>query len=271
MRRQFRRPRRSRPGCADRRGADESAADARGDAARQLRVAGLKAHCGPDAARPDRLHRNDHAAGQRHTAAVQRIGFDRVDLPLRPPAPDQFARRAEKMPPSTGTESARTGSSDSRADSRSPCCRWKNIHEGDRPRGPWRRRPGRRSRRPAPPSPIRLVPAPAPARAGAVGFRDRVAALAVNGSPQGAYRCIDANPRHAGSVTGHCQRTRRRARGPCDASPIQVKPCRHSELSFSRSASYLNWQRKRSRPERAVTAFDFRARAKTGTPDRTRR
>ena len=68
----------------------EGSADARGDAARSLRVTGLQADRGAYAARPDCLQRDDHAAGQRHAAAVQRVGFDRVDLAVRPPASDDL-------------------------------------------------------------------------------------------------------------------------------------------------------------------------------------
>ena len=69
-------------------------ADARGDAAGKLRVAGLEADRCADPARPHRLRRNDDAAEERHPAAVQRIGFDRIDFPLRPPATDDLAGRA---------------------------------------------------------------------------------------------------------------------------------------------------------------------------------
>ena len=73
----------------------ERIADARGKAARELRVAGLETDRGADAARPHRLRRDDDAAEERHAAAMQRIGFDRIDFPLRPPAPDDFAGNAE--------------------------------------------------------------------------------------------------------------------------------------------------------------------------------
>ena len=71
-------------------------ADARGDAARSLRVAGFQADRGAHAARPDRLRRDDHASDQRHAAAMQRIRLDWIDFPLRPPAFDQLACSAEK-------------------------------------------------------------------------------------------------------------------------------------------------------------------------------
>ena len=73
-------------------------ADARGDAAGQLRISGLDADRRADAARPHRLRSDDDAAEKRHAAAVQRVRFDRIDLPFRPPAHDQFARDAEDDP-----------------------------------------------------------------------------------------------------------------------------------------------------------------------------
>ena len=70
-------------------------ADARGDAAGDLGVAGFQSDRGADAARPHGLRRDDHAADERHAAAVQRIGFDRIDLALRPPPGDHFAGDTE--------------------------------------------------------------------------------------------------------------------------------------------------------------------------------
>ena len=70
-------------------------ADARRYAAGKLRVAGLEPDRSSDTARPHRFRRNNDAAEKRHAAAMQRIGFDRIDLPLRPPAGDQLARDAE--------------------------------------------------------------------------------------------------------------------------------------------------------------------------------
>jgi hypothetical protein len=64
----------------------ECHADARGDTAGKLCIAGLQADRGADPARPDRLRRHDNAAKRRHATAVQRVGFDRIDFPLRPMA-----------------------------------------------------------------------------------------------------------------------------------------------------------------------------------------
>ena len=72
----------------------ERIADARGDAAGELRIAGLETDRSADPARPHRLRRDDDAAEERHAAAVQRVGFDRIDLALRPPPPDDLAGRA---------------------------------------------------------------------------------------------------------------------------------------------------------------------------------
>ena len=74
----------------------ERIADARGDAAGKLRIAGLEPDRRADAARPYRLRRDDDAAEKRHAAAMQRIGFDRIDFPFRPPAAGSFARRRRK-------------------------------------------------------------------------------------------------------------------------------------------------------------------------------
>ena len=71
-------------------------ADARGDARRHLRVAGFEADRCPDAARPDGLQGDYQAAHERHAAAMQRIGFDRVDFAIRPPSPDQLGGNAKQ-------------------------------------------------------------------------------------------------------------------------------------------------------------------------------
>ena len=70
-------------------------ADARSDAACKLGVAGFEPDRGADAAGPNRLRRDDDAAEERHAPAMQRIGFDRIDFPLRTPALQEFARDAE--------------------------------------------------------------------------------------------------------------------------------------------------------------------------------
>jgi hypothetical protein len=62
-----------------------------------LRVASFKTDRSPDAARPHCLRRDDDAAQQRHAATVQRVGFDRVDFPFRPPVPENFAADAEQQ------------------------------------------------------------------------------------------------------------------------------------------------------------------------------
>jgi hypothetical protein len=58
----------------------ESLADLRGEAASELGIASFQADRSADAARPYGLRRHDQAAAERHTPAVQRIGFDRVDF-----------------------------------------------------------------------------------------------------------------------------------------------------------------------------------------------
>ena len=70
-------------------------ADAGGNAAGQLGIAGLDADRSTDPARPDGLQRDDHAAEKRHASAVQRIRLDRIDLAIRPPSRDQFTGDAE--------------------------------------------------------------------------------------------------------------------------------------------------------------------------------
>ena len=86
-------------------------AEARGDAAAELGIAGLEPDRGADAARPDGLRGHDHAAAKRHAPAVQRIGLDRVDFPLRPPARDQPDRDAENDAAGQRHATPRPGSS----------------------------------------------------------------------------------------------------------------------------------------------------------------
>ena len=137
----------------------------------QLGVARLDADRGAYAARPNRLRRNDNAAEKRHAAAMQRVGFDRIDLPLRPPAHDQFAGNAEneaaderhrnrhhRIEPQAVPTAARRARGETRlgATGRRWC-----------PSPP---RPGRQSLQPAPPARSDSIPAPARMRADAVVF-----------------------------------------------------------------------------------------------------
>ena len=78
-------------------------ADLGGDAAGELGIAGFQADRGADAARPHGLRRHDQAAAQRHAAAVQRIGFDRVDLGAAP-AGDVGGGQAEQQAAEAGRE-----------------------------------------------------------------------------------------------------------------------------------------------------------------------
>ena len=64
----------------------------------ELGVAGLEPDRGADAARPRRLARDDKAPGERHAPAMQRIGFDRVDLAARPFARDHRRNQTETEP-----------------------------------------------------------------------------------------------------------------------------------------------------------------------------
>ncbi|MGY4425137.1 hypothetical protein ACVWY2_007586 [Bradyrhizobium sp. JR6.1] len=73
----------------------KAAAQRGGQAARKLGVAGLEPDRAADAARPDRLQRHDHAAAERHPAAIKRVGLDRVDFPGRP-NPEQQQERYSK-------------------------------------------------------------------------------------------------------------------------------------------------------------------------------
>ena len=94
-------------GAADRRGgaaADqhpqivpaqlEAAADARGDPCAELGVARLQPDGGADPVRPGGLAGDDHAVAQRHSAAVKRVGFDRVDQIIRPEPAERQAEDA---------------------------------------------------------------------------------------------------------------------------------------------------------------------------------
>ncbi len=61
----------------------EAAAEARGDGGADLGVAALQPDRGADAVRHHRLQHDDDAVVQRHAAAIQRIGLDRVDRAAR--------------------------------------------------------------------------------------------------------------------------------------------------------------------------------------------
>jgi hypothetical protein len=65
------------------------------DPARKLRVAGLQPHGRAYSTRPDRLQTDVHAADERHAAAMQSVGLNRIDFPGRPPARHHDQREAE--------------------------------------------------------------------------------------------------------------------------------------------------------------------------------
>ncbi len=81
-------------GTAQMKGAAQRGGDARG----QLGVAGLQPDRGADAARPHRLQRHDDTAAKRHPPAMQRIGFDRIDLARRPETREPQKRQAQQQP-----------------------------------------------------------------------------------------------------------------------------------------------------------------------------
>jgi len=87
----------------------ERAADRGAEPAGKLCVAGFKPHRGTDAARPHRLQRDDHAAAERHPAAIERIGLDRVDLARRTPAHQQQEGDTEHQPAQSGNQQGADG------------------------------------------------------------------------------------------------------------------------------------------------------------------
>ena len=127
-----------RGGAASDQDAHVAAAQAKGlpdlgsYAAGKLGIAGLQADRGADTARPHRLRRHDQAAAQRHAAAMQRIGLDRVDLGAAP-AGDIGGGEAEQQPAQAGGEKRVIGVK--RAAARQPFARVEpeegQVHEAD--------------------------------------------------------------------------------------------------------------------------------------------
>lgn len=69
----------------------EGRADARSEAGADLRVSRFRSKRGAGTVRHDRLAYDEQAVDERHAAALQRVGFDRIDGTARSPLLDQKA------------------------------------------------------------------------------------------------------------------------------------------------------------------------------------